>query len=233
MCGNPVASWDDGFACRECWEDTKTTNLFFDLAVCRKCGAPLQIKPDRDKPTSDEQFCNLCADLPFEAARSCGAYSGALKASVLSLKTEPHLCPRLREILFRTYLSNRGLIESDLVMAIPLHRLRERERGFNQSSVIVRLIASRFDLAYDDSALLRVAHTDRHRRGMDRFDRAKSVGRAFKVARPGKVMGATVLLIDDLFTTGSTICAAASALLDAGAASVRALTIARAVRSET
>jgi ComF family protein len=122
------------------------------------------------------------------------------------------------------------MIESDLVVAVPLHRLRQRERGFNQATIIARLIASRFNLAFDDSTLARVAHTGRHRAGIDAIDRAKSVEGAFKVTRSKEVRGLTVLLIDDLFTTGSTIAAAAGALLDAGAASVRVLTIARALR---
>jgi ComF family protein len=123
------------------------------------------------------------------------------------------------------------MIESDLVVAVPLHRLRQRERGFNQATIIARLIASRFDLDFDDSCLARVAHTSRHRAGIDAIDRAKSVAGAFKVTRTKKVRGLTVLLIDDLLTTGSTISAATQALLDAGAASVRVLTIARAVRT--
>jgi len=235
MCGRAVESWDDGVVCRACWEDPKLTSLFFDLPACAKCGAPFvgaafegaAHEPD----SSNERFCNGCADMPFEVARSCGAYSGALEASILFLKSEPHVCPRLRDILSQTYLSNRSFLESDLVLAVPLHRLRQRERGFNQATIIARSLASRFDLAFDDSTLARTAHTDRHRAGIDAIDRAKSVERAFKVRQPRKVRGASVLLIDDLFTTGSTICAATGALLDAGAASVRVLTVARAVKS--
>ena len=159
LCGNPVWSWDDGVACRECWEDPKITTLFFDLPACRKCGAPYGV-------------CNGCAGQPFDIARSCGAYSGALEASILFLKSEPHVCPRLGDILSRAYLFNLSLIESDLVVAIPLHRLRQRERGFNQATVIARLVASRFDLAFDDSTLVRVAHTGRHRAGIDAIDQS-------------------------------------------------------------
>jgi ComF family protein len=231
LCGSPVKSWDDGVVCRECWEDSKITGLFLDLPACVKCGAPFQTEQAQERADSSVRSCNGCGDLPFDVARSCGAYSGALEASILFLKSEPHLCPRLREILSQTYLMNRALIESDLVLAVPLHRLRQRERGFNQANIIARLIASRFDQAFDDSTLMRLAHTDRHRAGIDAIDRAKSVERAFKVTQPRKVRGASVLLIDDLFTTGSTITAATEALLDGGAASVRVLTIARAVRA--
>ena len=230
MCGERVRSWDDGVACHECWEDPKITTLFFDLHSCRKCGAPLQSAPEQ-QPGSHTGLCHECDGQPFEVARACGAYSGALEASILFLKSEPHLCPRLRDIIHRTCLLNQSLIESDLVVAVPLHRSRQRERGFNQATIIASLIASRFDLAFDGSSLARVAHTDRHRVGLDAIDRAKSVAGAFKVTQPKKVMGLTVLLIDDLFTTGSTISAAAVALREAGVARVRVLTIARALRA--
>jgi ComF family protein len=231
LCGSPVESWDDGVVCRECWEDPSITNLFLDLPACRKCGAPFEMaEPARTLESPNERVCGGCAHLPFSFARSCGAYTGALEASILFLKSEPHICPRLRRILSDTYLFNRAVMESDLVLAVPLHRLRERERGFNQATLIARLIASRFDLAFDNSTLARLKHTDRHRAGIDARDRAKSVERAFKVTQPRKVSGISVLLIDDLFTTGSTISAATLALLDAGAASVSILTIARAVR---
>jgi predicted amidophosphoribosyltransferase len=85
-------------------------------------------------------------------------------------------------------------------------------------------------MPFDNAALARITHTERHRAGIDAVDRARSVERAFKVTQPKKVCGASVLLVDDLFTTGSTISAATVALLEAGAASVRVLTIARAVR---
>ena len=233
LCGNPVESWDDGVVCQECWEDPAVTSLFLDLAACRKCGEPFEMAESaRMLEPSNERECGACAHLPFSSARSCGAYAGALEASILFLKSEPHICPRLCRILSETYLSNRAVMESDLVLAVPLHRLRERERGFNQARIIARSIASRFNLAFDDSALARIKQTARHRAGIDARDRAKSVERAFAVTEPRKVAGVSVLLIDDLYTTGSTISAATLALLDAGAASVCVMTIARAIRAE-
>jgi ComF family protein len=110
---------------------------------------------------------------------------------------------------------------------VPLHRLRERQRGFNQASVIARLISRALALELDDRSLKRIKPTERHRAGMDASDRAQSVERAFKVVRPSLVEGASVLLVDDVYTTGSTICAASQALLDAGAERVNVLTIAR------
>jgi ComF family protein len=233
LCGNQVESWDDGVVCRECWEDPSITSLFLGLAACRKCGEPFEMaEAAPGLGATDARECGLCLHQPFSHARSCGAYKGALEASILFLKSEPHICPRLRGILAQTYLSHQPVIECDLVLAVPLHRLRERERGFNQSRVIARFIASRFGLAFDDTALARLKQTARHRAGIDARDRAKSVERAFAVVEPRKVSGVSVLLIDDLHTTGSTISAAALALLDAGASRVCVMTIARAVRPE-
>jgi len=112
-------------------------------------------------------------------------------------------------------------------MPVPLHRLRERQRGFNQATLIARVISRGFGLRLDDRSLKRIKPTERHRAGMDARDRAKSVERAFEVVRPRLIDGAQVLLVDDLYTTGSTIYAASRALIDAGAQRVNVLTIAR------
>jgi predicted amidophosphoribosyltransferase len=84
-------------------------------------------------------------------------------------------------------------------------------------------------MALDERSLVRVRNTERHRAGLDAVDRARSVERAFEVSRPREVEGASVLLVDDLYTTGSTIGAAAVALLEAGAGRVSVFTLARVI----
>lgn len=113
-------------------------------------------------------------------------------------------------------------------MPVPLHRSRERQRGFNQAAIIATLISREFGLRLDARSLTRVKPTERHRAGMDLTDRAQSVERAFEVVSPRLVEAASVLLVDDVYTTGSTICAASNCLLEAGASQVTVLTIARA-----
>lgn len=189
--------------------------------------APATSSAQSPAPTRAGRLCGRCSSAPFAAARACGVYSGALEASILFLKTAPHICPRLRAIIRRTFSEHHVALRSDVVMPVPLHRLRERQRGFNQAAIIAGLISRGFDLRFDDRSLTRIKPTERHRAGMDASDRAQSVERAFEVARPSLIEGASVLLVDDVFTTGSTICAAAQTLIEAGAQRVNVLTIAR------
>ena len=222
VCSGSVESWEDGVACAKCWNDPAITK-FFAGDLCAKCGAQLSGGPATDQ----HRVCGMCGALPFTAARACGSYSGALEASILFLKVNPHISPRLRALIQRTFAEHRDAIESEIVIPVPLHRLRERRRGFNQAAIIAGLISREFKLVCDDRSLARTRATDPHRAGMDAADRASSVERAFDVVRPRLIEGASVLLVDDVFTTGSTISAAAQSLIEAGAHKVSVLTIAR------
>jgi ComF family protein len=220
VCGSAVESYDDGVACEDCWLDSTITRTVA-APVCDKCGA------EACDQARAKELCGMCAAFPFSAARSSGIYAGALEANILFLKSHPHVCRRLREMIFRTFRDHQAALASDVVIPVPLYRARERERGFNQARIIAKLIARQFKLRLDDRSLIRSRPTERHRVGLDRVDRKKSVERAFSVARPRLVEDQSVLLVDDLFTTGSTVSAASKALIEAGARRVSVLTIAR------
>ncbi len=226
ICGDAIESWDDGVACARCWDDPAVTKLL-NGSVCAKCGVSVRGPLKGADESSRELFCGTCSLLQFAALRACGIYSGALEASILFLKVRPHICPRLSRIICQTFSDHQRVLASDVVMPVPLHRTREKQRGFNQAALIARLISREFALRRDGRSLVRVKPTERHRAGMDAADRAQSVERAFEVARPRLVEGASVLLVDDVHTTGSTLCAAAHSLLEAGARQVNAMTIAR------
>jgi ComF family protein len=143
------------------------------------------------------------------------------------MKTRPHICSRLAGIVRETILRHREELAADVVIPVPLHRLRERNRGFNQATIIAESIASNFHLRLDGRSLVRVKDTERHRAGMDVVDRWRSVAGAFEVVRPRLIEGAAVLLVDDVYTTGSTVSAAAGVLARAGAVRVGVLTVSR------
>jgi ComF family protein len=151
-----------------------------------------------------------------------------LRAAVLGLKRDPFVPPRLAHML-REAARRAPLDAATLVVPVPLHPARERERGFNQATLLASAVAEGAGLPLDTRSLTRPSHSERHRAGLDARARRESVEGAFAAARPRLVRGARVLLVDDVFTTGATASACAAALKAAGAPEVYVLTAARAV----
>lgn len=112
----------------------------------------------------------------------------------------------------------------DLILSIPLHPNRHRQRGFNQSELLVCALQERLDWAGNSKALERKRWT-RPQLGLSASERRDNVRGAFE-ADPAVVHGKRILLVDDVFTTGSTLASAASALRGAGATAVTAYCLA-------
>ena len=113
-----------------------------------------------------------------------------------------------------------------VVVPVPLHRGRERSRGYNQSHLLAAPIARALGLPLDARMVRRTRATAPLAKAMDRDERRRIVAGAF-AGDAERGTGAHVLLVDDVTTTGATLDACAAALLDAGAATVRCLTFAR------
>ncbi|HYW73488.1 MAG TPA: double zinc ribbon domain-containing protein, partial [Pyrinomonadaceae bacterium] len=99
ICGASVEARHDGTVCSRCWEGAP---LFHDETLCWKCGALSKAQVSDDKRQSVR--CGRCDDYAFTAARACGSYEGALRASVLELKRQPHIAPRLADLVYNTQL---------------------------------------------------------------------------------------------------------------------------------
>jgi ComF family protein len=225
VCGDSVESRALGSACAKCWQQTR---LFSGTeTLCWKCGQPSLGTVPEEK--HEEVRCRRCEHDSFTAARACGVYEGALRASVLLLKRTPSICHKLREQLVSTQQRS-PLNKATRIIAVPLHAEREQARGFNQATLIGRELSRATSLPLDEVSLVRVKNVKRHRAGMDAKGRRDTVAAAFRVTHPALVAGERVLLVDDVFTTGATVSSCASALLDAGALEVFVLTIARPVR---
>jgi ComF family protein len=200
--------------------------------VCAVCGSPALVASTL--PEGETQTCLSCSDRKyrFECARSYAAYRGALVRAVVLLKFE-QIEPLAAYFGERVaWVARRDGLTGDIVVPVPLHRTRERERGFNQAELIAREVAKRLRLPLRSVLLMRTkARPDKHI--LSNEERWRIVRGAF-ATRPGsQVDNKRVLLVDDVMTTGATLDACAKALLEAGAKSVIGLTVARAVKRET
>lgn len=207
-------------ACENCWD--KTAAYTDDSLLCRRCGLFFG-----KRETKLAVHCRQCDGHHYDRAYACGPYEGALRASVLHLKEIPRIYPELRR---RLAASLRGLIDDgfDLAVPVPLSPRRLHERGFNQAEIIARICAQELKIPLDKVSLQRIRETPRNRALMDKKARESSVAGAFAVQRPKLIAGRSILLVDDVLTSGATASNCAEALKKSNAARVTVFTLARA-----
>lgn len=215
-CGRPLSQPTRGPLCATCWDAVPR----HETPTCR-CGLPLP--PGR--PT-----CGRCrrGRQPLAASASLGPYEGALRIAIHELKYRGRrrVAGRLAEALLEAR-SARALVEgSDVLVPVPLHPRRLRERGFNQASLLARELGRRTGRPCGERALVRRKDTT-PQAGLSAAARRRNVAGAFVVRQRSLVAGRVVTVVDDVFTTGATAYACARALREAGAREVRLLSIAR------
>jgi competence protein ComFC len=179
-------------------------------------------------------LCLHCRTQPqvYTALRSWARFDGSLRNAIhrLKYKGEMRLGEALAQPLIQYFRELNWKV--DLVVPVPLGVARQAQRGYNQAALIARPIALSEGFLYQPAALWKTKVT-RTQVGLSRAERLINVAQAFQ-AKNGIVAQKRILLIDDVTTSGATIDACARALLDAGAAEVFGLTLARApLRSET
>lgn len=221
VCGNAVERHADGVVCSACWAATTVFNG--SELLCGKCGAYFG---PRAAPV--EVRCHNCDDHHYERACAAGVYEKGLSASILRLKATPSIPRRLREMV-RSALDVAGLPAIDLIMPVPLSKLRRVERGFNQAEMIADELSKILRVSVDQHSLVRRSHTPIHRVGMDQKARELTVENAFHVLRPNLIKGRSILLADDVLTSGATASNCAKVLKKNGSGSVYVFTLARAV----
>ncbi len=191
--------------------------------LCPKCGTPYQ--------DGEDHLCGVCLEnvFAFEQARSMFLY----QEPVITLLARFKFAGRLSGLDTLTHLVKESgppltAAEPDLILPVPLHLQRLRERGFNQSLLIARACFPMWSKKIKTDLLLRRQATTPQTRLSGRARRSNLRG-AFSISRPERIAGKTILIVDDVFTTGSTLHECAKPLAEAGAATIEAFTLARAL----
>lgn len=224
-CLSPVSRWHERGVCDGCWQ--KILQMKIGRPWCPSCGMPYATAE-----TGESHLCGACMlrPPPWAGARSFGTYSGELRSVVQAFKFRGRkdLAFLLAPLMAAAFGDSWTPGDFDLLVPVPLHRKRRRERGYNQSGLLGHLLAGLVGIPCSERALARVRHTP-PQVGFSAGERARNLRGAFRCRRPALVSRRRLLLIDDVMTTGATLAGAAAALLDAGALRVSALTLARTV----
>ena len=197
--------------------------------MCLCCGRPFvsPVAADAIRP-----LCRLCRgqQYAFERARSFAIYDDAIGSAIQLLKYDQvtrlgdWFAARLAELIAQ----NREAFLADVVVPVPLHPSRLRERGYNQAELIARPLAHKLRLKLGAYLLVRTKPRPAQFL-LTRRQRWESVRGAYATREGVRVDKLRVLLIDDVMTTGATLDSCSRALVKAGAASVLGLTVARVV----
>ena len=204
---------------------------FITEPFCFACGFPFEFAVPKG---GGENLCASClADRPeFHKARAALVYNDASRDFILGFK---HGDQTHAVVAMVPWLKNAGMGfwgNMDIILPVPLHRWRLLRRRYNQAALMGRAIAKATDGCFLADGLLRTRATQTQGH-LNATARRKNVKSAFRVhpKRQERIKGKRVLLIDDVYTTGSTVRECAKVLIAAGAAEVSVLTLARVVRA--
>ena len=207
-----------GNFCPACWAQME----WLGNAGCQRCGLPLA--------GTEIDTCGRCLAEPpkLDRIRAAVAYDGLPRAIALRLKYGRKVA--LARTMARYMAPLGGELPQDaLIVPVPLHRWRLWHRGFNQSGLVATELSRRWRIPMDTRLLRRVKRT-KPLKGLNYNQRRKAVSGAFAVFDRNRVSGKTIILVDDVLTTGSTADACARALRRAGAGRIELLCWARVVR---
>lgn len=209
---------EPGTFCPSCWSQ----NLWLGDTGCTRCGLPLE--------GTEAETCARClaSPPPIDRIRAAVAYDDLARSIALKLKYGRKVA--LARTMARYMAPLSGDWSGDAILVpVPLHRWRLWSRGFNQSGLVARELATTWGLPVDQHILRRTRRT-MPLKGMSGPQRRKAVAGAFAVAKGGRLDGRTVVLIDDVLTSGSTAEACARTLRRAGACRIELICWARVVR---
>jgi ComF family protein len=202
-----------------------------DAQLCAGCERPLAPALAFDATGAPQGLCERCQAEGLSVLAGllmAVRYEGMARQAILELKYQGQ--HRLAEPLGGLLAHNASKLAPhvDLVLPVPLHSRRRRERGYNQAELLARICGRRLDLPVRADLLERVRATH-PQVGLSAAERRTNVAGAFATTAHASAVlsGRSVLLVDDVSTTGATLASAAAPLTAAGASSVWGLTVAR------
>lgn len=210
----------DGQFCAACFGKVNVITPPF----CVRCGVPFSFQP----LGSGDLLCISCITRPphFDRARAAIRYDETARRMIFPLKyaDRAETSSNLARLMAR---SGSDLLKiADLLVPVPLHPGKLRQRRYNQAALLATALARQTSIKLDLQALVRIRAT-KALEGMDAARRREELKDAIALKPGANVRGKRVLLIDDVLTTGATVDQCALALRNGGAAQVNVLTIAR------
>jgi ComF family protein len=241
LCGTPLTNISRLPVCEDCLGAMRP----IEGGLCSVCGerliSPFAFAGEPCSAESGEALCGLCRrqDPPYVKATAYGSYDGGLRELIHLLKYNQILPAAnvLGRMLREAMEDLQPLFAGSkvLVVPVPLYSRKLRQRGFNQSELIARAAlklkpaAGRFQLSAD---LLERCRETKSQIGLSRHQRRENIRGAFVVAKPDEINGREILIVDDVFTTGTTVSECARILRRAGASKVYVATVARTLKTE-
>ncbi|MFZ5945243.1 MAG: ComF family protein [Bacillota bacterium] len=205
--------------CMEC--NIRLEQYVKKLGQCTRCGT-------FGKPGT---VCDNCRDWPQYLISNFAAvpYEKSFRDSLqnLKFKRQGWLAPALVEFMTNKYSFPSEKI--DFIIPVPLHKKRLKERGFNQSALLGKELAKGLNLTYVENLLVRQVDTP-HQTGLLRNERRNNLIKAFTATDNSQLKGKTILLVDDVITTGTTIRECAKTLYKAGSKHIYSITFAAGIK---
>jgi len=235
---------------------SKLAELIFFPSFCELCSSLLELSGEKvvchscleSIKAPRTSFCPICGRFfdywgephicvdcqknppPFSYHRSCGKYQEKLKNIILLYKYRKfQVLGRDLAFLVDRILGNdkklwRGI---EAAVAVPLHDKKLKKRGFNQAEIVAKIVAKKRGMELIEGVLVKIKNTP-PQTSLVAEERKKNVRDTFGIQKAERIKGKFILLVDDVYTTGSTIRECSSVLKEAGAKEVRALTLAQA-----
>ena len=219
-CGKLLKPETRPFICENCMD-----NIPCEHNNCAKCGGKLNMIDGRP-------VCTTCrtAGRYFDASLASADYDGAVREAVAEFKFRYRMYMSASLAYFLAdKLKQLGINKEniDYVTGVPCDIARTKQRGFDSAGLLAKETAAALGIPYKTGVLEKI-HSTRSQRGLDANERAKNVKGAYKAAKPDDIKGKSILLVDDIITTGSTITETSRILKRSGAKYVFAATVAKA-----